>query len=54
MNCVISKTSTSVLQADRQGKERSTGTLTLQVRNDGLHKSENHVGAKNCVLQRTC
>ena len=51
---MLSVTLTSMLQADRQGKERSAGTLTLQVRDDGLDKSENHVGAKNWILQRTC
>ena len=36
MMCVISTNSTSVLQTDRQGKERSTGRLTLQMRDDDL------------------
>lgn len=46
--CVLSTKLVSVLQTDKQNKERSPGRLIVQARDDGgLNQSESSEGAKN-------
>ena len=55
MNNVFTNKTIVRVKTDKQAKERSTGRLMNQVRDDGgLDPSENSEGAKTWILQRSC